>query len=179
MATLKLNDVTTMTESGGTVTMADGVALGTPASGVLTNCTMPSAKFITRWAGSGTQTFAQGIAWDLTARTSDTSIFTYSSGVFTCVLAGVYLFHCQFATGTVNSQWTGWAKNYSGASGSFAQTHMAAQPAYARSTDTAYLPKTIVNPIRCAVGDEMAVRSTVEIQTAGDQTMISITYIAP
>tara|TARA_Y100001947_G_C10319433_1_gene295488 strand:- start:806 stop:1537 length:732 start_codon:yes stop_codon:yes gene_type:complete len=37
MATLKLNDVTTMTESGGTVTMADGVALGTPASGVVTN----------------------------------------------------------------------------------------------------------------------------------------------
>ena len=44
MATLKLNDVTTMTESGGTVTMADGVALGTPASGVVTNLsgTLPS-----------------------------------------------------------------------------------------------------------------------------------------
>ena len=39
MATLKLNDVTTMTESGGTVTMADGVALGTPASVALTNAT--------------------------------------------------------------------------------------------------------------------------------------------
>ena len=42
MATLKLNDVTTMTESGGTVTMADGVALGTPASGTLTNATFPA-----------------------------------------------------------------------------------------------------------------------------------------
>ena len=46
MATLKLNDVTTMTESGGTVTMADGVALGTPASGVLTNATFPAGHVI-------------------------------------------------------------------------------------------------------------------------------------
>ncbi|SVB27883.1 uncharacterized protein METZ01_LOCUS180737 [marine metagenome] len=46
MATLKLNDVTTMTESGGTVTMADGVALGTPASGTLTNATFPAGHVI-------------------------------------------------------------------------------------------------------------------------------------
>ena len=46
MATLKLNDVTTMTESGGTVTMADGVALGTPASVALTNATFPAGHII-------------------------------------------------------------------------------------------------------------------------------------
>jgi len=46
MATLKLNDVTTMTESGGTVTMADGVALGTPASGTLTNATFPAGHIL-------------------------------------------------------------------------------------------------------------------------------------
>ena len=46
MATLKLNDVTTMTESGGTVTMADGVALGTPASVALTNATFPAGQVI-------------------------------------------------------------------------------------------------------------------------------------
>ena len=46
MATLKLNDVTTMTESGGTVTMADGVALGTPASVALTNATFPAGHVI-------------------------------------------------------------------------------------------------------------------------------------
>ena len=51
MATLKLNDVTTMTESGGTVTMADGVALGTPASGVLTNMTGAIGSSVTGFTG--------------------------------------------------------------------------------------------------------------------------------
>ena len=54
MATLKLNDVTTMTESGGTVTMADGVALGTPASVALTNATSFPAGHVVQVVGNQT-----------------------------------------------------------------------------------------------------------------------------
>ena len=63
MATLKLNDVTTMTESGGTVTMADGVALGTPASGVLTNATFPAGHIVGHWQKNTTITSDQAFTF--------------------------------------------------------------------------------------------------------------------
>jgi hypothetical protein len=167
---------------GSAVTGGSGLtALGTVATGNLSNTAIvyPTGRYISRWTNAGTSSLATGVPLELDSQVADTSLFTHSSGLFTCVKAGLYLFCAQFATGTPASQWGGWAKNYSGAAGSFGQSHFTVRAVYSRSTDTAYLPKLVVNTIRCATSDVMSVRGTGAYAYALDQTSITITYLAP
>ena len=149
---------------------------GTIGSGV----TFPAGRHISRFTDSGTLTVAAGVPVDLDSVTADAFLFTYSAGSFTCVEAGLYLFCGQFATGTVvdASKWVGWYKG-TVASGSFAQSHFTVRPAYTRTTDSVYLPKLVVNTIRCATSDVMSLRSTATYAFALDQTSITIVYLAP
>ena len=147
-------------------------------SGIVGSDIYPAGRHISRFTDSGTETVARGVPLDLDSVTADTSLFTSSAGSFTCVEAGLYLFCGQFATGTPNSQWTGWTK-YTGASGSFAASHITVRGVYTRSSDTVYLPKLLVNTIRCATSDVMSLRSSLEYAYALDQTSITIIYLAP
>jgi len=173
--------VTNYNQTLADINALDITELGTVTSGNLSNTAIvyPTGLYISRWTNSGTSTLATGVPLELDSQVADTSLFTYSSGLFTCVKAGLYLFCAQFATGTPTSQWVGWAKNYSGAAGSFSQAHFTVRPAYSRLTDTAYTPKLVVNTIRCAVSDVMSVRGTASYAYALDQTSITITYLAP
>ena len=170
-----------VTGGGGLTDGSSLTSLGTVTAGNLSNTAIvyPTGRYISRWTNSGTSTLATGVPLELDSQVADTSLFTYSSGLFTCVKAGLYLFCAQFATGGPASQWVGWAKNYSGAAGSFNQAHFTVRPAYSRTTDTAYTPKLVVNTIRCATSDVMSVRGTGSYAYALDQTSITITYLAP
>ena len=119
MATLKLNDVTTMTESGGTVTMADGVALGTPASGTLTNATFPAGHVLQVKHYEVTETNALTTSyvnyWEnpITLKSASSDVFvTCSFNVWMWVGAAMGMYIYRKEGDTVDTSDTAvWSKN--------------------------------------------------------------------
>lgn len=89
MSTLKLNNVTALTESSGAITLANS-ALGTPTSVTLTNATFPSGHVIqtqfntdgTYIEGTSSASIVSSCFCNITVRRADTAILMIASPAF-------------------------------------------------------------------------------------------------